>query len=166
MYGKCAYWHMWMRHVTYERVRARVNTSCRIWIHHALCEWWASIGYAAHVYSRWVTAQANEACHEWMSHGNLERVISLHMNASCYSSLNSELLQATQSVLQCDAVCCSVLQCVAVCCRVLQGVAVCCSVLQCVAVCCRVLQCVAVCCSVLRQAMQSTIHMSIVPWLT
>jgi len=70
---------------------------------------------------------------------------------------------AIETVLQCDAVCCSVaqyvqhvavwcsvLQCGVACCGVLQCVAVCCSVLQCVVVRSSVLQCVAVCCSVLQ----------------
>jgi len=80
------------------------------------------------------------------------------------------------SVLQCDAVCCSVSQCVSVSCSqcLLNTIREthpasdnetpkipccstpkipCCSALQCVAVRCSALQCVAVCCSVLQQVL-------------
>jgi len=109
-----------------------------------------------HVTSECVTAIVNELFRcIWMRHATA------HWIVSCCRPR-----RVCCSAMQYVAVCCSVLQCVAVCCRVLQCVAVRCRVLPCVAMCYSVLQCVAVRCSVLRQAMQSTIHMSLVPWLT
>jgi len=99
--------HIWVSHVTFERVMSHVNESCRIWMNR--------VTWRSHVKYEWIvlniseSSRTNESRHIWMSHVKAQLTVTSHMNKS------------RQSTTQCVAVCCSVLQCVAANSELLRG---------------------------------------------
>ena len=77
--------HVWISHVTYERVMSRMKESrlsyesimSLIWMSHVKCEWVMSqLNESCHIWSvmsschicEWVMSHMNKSCHIWMNH--------------------------------------------------------------------------------------------------
>jgi len=74
--------HIWMGHVSYERVMSRMNASCHTWMSRVKCKW-AMSHMRSHVTYECVMSHMKETCHIWMRHVTHECVMS-NINASCH----------------------------------------------------------------------------------
>jgi len=68
--------HIWMSHVTYERVMSHVNESCHIWTSHVTYRWRRDDSFI-------FICDMNEWC-VWMSHVTCERDMS-HVSETCHT---------------------------------------------------------------------------------
>ena len=111
-------WHIWMSHVTHERVLPRMNTGwlrmkqcLNVWMSHGTYEWLTShTNESCHTWIRpvthyrmcaawssvstyeWVTPHMNESCHIWMSQVTHDyRMVAAWSNASMRSSARSTM---------------------------------------------------------------------------
>jgi len=75
--------HIWMSHVTYEKVMSQMYESCHIWMSHVpsnLTHLKCDMSPVTYV---WVMSHTNESSHCWMGHVTYESV-TWHMSESCH----------------------------------------------------------------------------------